>query len=256
MPVLLTCQWCSKQFSVSPSDSDRKYCSLHCRDEHYRRDAVLSGKSSEVTCPICGTKFIQSRSKTAKGHQCCSKECRYKLTSISVSKTLTGRVYAQEQRNCLLCDKQFTVQKASTKRYCSRDCANKSPEKSEASRKKANKQWSDKRSRQKLIKGIEARSKSPEWRNSSHFQRGAANPRYTGYREERESGRVRYEYKKWRTDVFKRDNYTCQNCYVRGGKLAAHHIQHWAKFPELRYVLSNGLTLCESCHKEVHSAGR
>jgi hypothetical protein len=56
-------------------------------------------------------------------------------------------------------------------------------------------------------------------------------------------------YKKWRSDVFTRDNWTCQNCYQKGVYLEAHHIKSWARFPELRYVLENGLTLCKECHK-------
>jgi hypothetical protein len=57
------------------------------------------------------------------------------------------------------------------------------------------------------------------------------------------------EYKQWRSDVFERDNWTCQTCGIRGTNLEAHHIKSWAKFPELRYELSNGVTLCKECHK-------
>ena len=56
----------------------------------------------------------------------------------------------------------------------------------------------------------------------------------------------------WRKDVFKRDKYTCQYCGVVGGKLNAHHIKEWAKYPEYRYDISNGLTLCVNCHKKEH----
>lgn len=57
------------------------------------------------------------------------------------------------------------------------------------------------------------------------------------------------EYKQWRSNVFQRDNWTCQTCNIRGIYLIAHHLKSWAKFPELRYKTDNGITLCEECHK-------
>jgi hypothetical protein len=60
------------------------------------------------------------------------------------------------------------------------------------------------------------------------------------------------EFCKWRKAVFSRDNYTCQICGVRGGRLSGHHIKGWAKYPELRYDLNNGQCLCYDCHMELH----
>ena len=71
-----------------------------------------------------------------------------------------------------------------------------------------------------------------------------------------EEGRRCAEYKEWRTKVFVRDHYTCAVCGARGVRLNAHHIKSYANSPELRYELSNGVTLCEYCHKEAHRQER
>jgi hypothetical protein len=56
------------------------------------------------------------------------------------------------------------------------------------------------------------------------------------------------EYKMWRESVFSRDNYTCKKCGCYGGKLQAHHIFPFSKFEDLRFEVSNGITLCRECH--------
>lgn len=60
------------------------------------------------------------------------------------------------------------------------------------------------------------------------------------------------ELKKWRKEIFKRDNYTCTICNVRGQRINAHHIYSWDKYKEKRFDLDNGVTLCNSCHKDFH----
>jgi 5-methylcytosine-specific restriction endonuclease McrA len=57
------------------------------------------------------------------------------------------------------------------------------------------------------------------------------------------------EYKKWRIAVFERDSYTCQVCRKVGTYLNAHHIKSWKNYPDLRFNVNNGITLCEDCHK-------
>jgi hypothetical protein len=67
-------------------------------------------------------------------------------------------------------------------------------------------------------------------------------------RSERHKAMGSKEYKHWRKFVFERDNYTCQSCGVSNVYIEADHIKPWCIYPELRYELSNGRTLCKPCH--------
>lgn len=65
------------------------------------------------------------------------------------------------------------------------------------------------------------------------------------------------QYKVWRKKVFERDDYTCQSCNQRGGILNADHIKPFSLFPELRFEINNGRTLCKECHEKTNTfAGR
>lgn len=63
------------------------------------------------------------------------------------------------------------------------------------------------------------------------------------------------EYARWRLSVFKRDNFTCQICGIRDGKIQADHIKPYALFPELRLDINNGRTLCPNCHRNTDTWG-
>ena len=65
-------------------------------------------------------------------------------------------------------------------------------------------------------------------------------------------GRRSAEYKEWRKKVYERDDYTCKKCGAKGVRLNAHHIKPYAIYIDLRYSVSNGITLCEECHKLEH----
>ena len=87
-------------------------------------------------------------------------------------------------------------------------------------------------------------------KETNHLMRGEKAHHLKGgtYGTERHREMARQEYKIWRSDVFLRDNWTCQTCQARGVYLEVHHIKSWANYPELRYEISNGVTLCKPCH--------
>lgn len=77
------------------------------------------------------------------------------------------------------------------------------------------------------------------------------NPNLTD--EERMYRRRHSDYIDWRRKVFEKDNYTCVKCGdSTGGNLNAHHKDgfNWCK--ERRMDVTNGETLCETCHKDFH----
>lgn len=108
--------------------------------------------------------------------------------------------------------------------------------------------WSEIRGRGKIFCNKECQRKG----NAGEGHQGWVSDR-SKLSDRRHSERQTAEYREWRLAVFERDKYTCQKCGKVGGHLHAHHIKEWEYHPELRYEVSNGMTLCRKpCHKEMH----
>ena len=98
----------------------------------------------------------------------------------------------------------------------------------------------------------------PYRKDTAHFcsRECAAQYRNEGKRTADKKIRQSAKYKAWRTLVFERDDYTCRGCGQHGGYLHADHIKPFALYPELRFEVSNGRTLCVPCHKKTGTYGR
>lgn len=94
--------------------------------------------------------------------------------------------------------------------------------------------------------------------NNPMFGRtGASNPRYVdGSSPERQRLYANQEWKAVVKEAYARDGYKCQRCgagHTVNTKLHAHHLAPWSVAPALRLGLSNLVTLCDLCHRWVHS---
>ncbi|MBT9168338.1 MAG: hypothetical protein DDT19_01683 [Syntrophomonadaceae bacterium] len=116
-------------------------------------------------------------------------------------------------------------------------------------------EWKDNLS--KKMEGNQYRVGLSSWNKGLvGYKEGALNNMWNGgvskiNRTERQLAMQTIEYKLWRSSVFERDNFTCVECKGHGIKLEADHIKPWRDFPELRYDINNGRTLCKVCHKMV-----
>ena len=86
------------------------------------------------------------------------------------------------------------------------------------------------------------------------IMKGKDHPNWKGGISKGRKGITNRKFKLWKANVHKLDKFTCQMCGTKptGKNLIAHHIRDWNKYPKLRYIVSNGLTVCRSCHKKIH----
>lgn len=114
-------------------------------------------------------------------------------------------------------------------------------------------------------KEVRDRISSSLKKNPVRYWKGKNNPHVTGEKchlwrggitPENHKIRSSLEYKLWRTAVFERDKYECIWCGLKSGNgraviLHADHIKPFAYYPELRFAIDNGRTLCVECHKKT-----
>lgn len=140
-------------------------------------------------------------------------------------------------KSCLTCNGEFKTKASLVARgqgkYCGWPCY-----------------WVSKKGKPSWNKGLKLSSEhlaKISGENANNWQGGKTS--------ENQIIRHRKEYREWRVAVYERDNYTCQECQKIGGNLNADHIKPFAHYPELRFELSNGRTLCVECHYKTDTFG-
>lgn len=206
-------------------------------------------KKTNSLCSICGKQFYRKPSLIVnKETICCSRKClsirRRKLGEVvnfcercGISFTTIGsmtRKYCSEEchrppliKTCPVCNKEFRSHPCEKKIFCGKLC-------------------SDKVRRGKVTKARGQHRPQIAGENSCHWRGGITKAT--------DKARKCIELYEWRKSVFERDNYTCVKCGVRCGNgraiiLQADHIRPFSIFPELRFDINNGQTLCYECHK-------
>lgn len=132
--------------------------------------------------------------------------------------TAAGKIVGNVICICEICGKAYLVKpwrRSKGTRYCSKRCLGKA-----------------------RAKGMTGEN-HPSWKG--------------GITPENKAIRASAEYGEWHKAVFARDNWTCQDCGMKSKDIHAHHIFTFADFPEHRFSVWNGVTLCAKCHRRTHS---
>ena len=214
------CAYCKKQFQAP--QKKRKYCNRIC----YDKDKIginachWTGGQVKRKCLTCGKEFYVDRHVVKKGYgKFCSRSC--------TGKRNYGRKYIpKKELYCMICDKKFyryitdLIRDRKKGKCCSNQC------------------------RVKYTQRQTSGNKSYRWRG--------------GITEKNKLERSQMKTRNWSREIKVRDDFTCQLCGIKSKKglgrsirLHSHHKKSWKSYPELRYDLSNGITLCKDCHKKI-----
>lgn len=208
-----------------------------------------------LECKLCNKVFYIIRSRISKSPlHFCSASCRSKFI------VKNKKIYPKQIGICLYCKRPIVAKSAQfnklIRKYCSYKCAisyrNTHIPKTDVQIEHARKLGLLGKGKKKpdafrlnLAKALSG-SKSRFWKGGLTNQNRLL----------RNSVQVSI----WRTLVFRRDNYTCCTCNARNGNgkkiyLEAHHIKSWSQYPELRFDVNNGITLCKECHRMTDNYG-
>lgn len=205
-------------------------------------------RNIEFRCQTCAKQFIQKNAYKGRIPKYCSTPC----FAASIRKN----------RSCPICKCHVTW---NNKTFCSRKCFSSyrngkklsSDHCTALSKAKAGKpilhlhgEFVKEGIRKKISRAL-AGKPQPWMRGENHHNYKDGGKGF--YDRQKAMGRT--EYKTWRRLVFERDGFSCVLCKNKGTRLNADHIKPWALFPESRYELENGRTLCVPCHRKTPTWG-
>lgn len=218
--MIVKCLRCKKEFKTVPAkikDGKGKYCSKKCYFPVFARK-----------CKVCKEEFRTSPSRIGIGKgKFCSKQCHNRFmtgkTNVSSSKFIKGIIPWNKNSislTCTSCGKKFECPPSQKWRLtCSEDC--------------------------RVTKRVAKSAAYIIFNNSMIKLRTSSAYRY------------------WRRKILDRDKNTCTLCGYKGmgmfnGKsdLVADHIKPFSIYPDLRFDVNNGRTLCVWCHQKQPTTGR
>ncbi len=230
------CSKCNKLKNI------KSYHKMKSKADGYRNDCKECRKKQDAKyehkCSICGKFFVSTQSNA----QFCSRECQGKWHSTNFS----GENSFNFGKNNPMYGKIGEKNPFYKKKH------------SEEAKKKMRENHYDVSGKNNPMYGKRGEL-SPMYGKTrpehSERMKGDRHPNWNKDKsqEEREIERNYPEYCEWRDSIFQLYNYTCRCCGDnKGGNLNAHHIYGYSEYKKLRTNKSNGILLCEDCHKDYH----
>lgn len=207
------CKECGKEFKKKSNVSNYNW---EHRTLFCSRECYNKARRKEIICAYCGKiKVVQKHKKTIFCSQICANRWKAKNGKSGFFKGHPGYV------------KDYSFRKPMTQEV-----------KDKISRANTN--------NPKLLKHL--RELNEKYRGSNHWSWKGGITKWN--RAERQTKK----YDLWRKAVYARDHYNCRKCGVKckSETIIAHHKKPWKTYVELRYKVSNGITVCRKCHKKIH----
>lgn len=257
---------CSIIIKVKPSHFERtKFCSRKCKGEFQKKDSTINqhlSRKQEILCSYCKKLILRKRCDIEKHAELfCNRECN---TLFKKEVKPPGPKKDRITLICQECQNPFEVIKSrKDAKFCNKNCLGKA---------------NGRRAKEKLSKQVTVEcsycnkpfDKKPSvvrtlnfctidcmatYYSENELFSGENSGTWTG-------GKITYYGPNWlaqRRAARMRDRYTCQRCGIGelqyGQELSVHHLVPFILINDYLTAneLSNLLSVCEPCHRIIHS---